>query len=198
LNPIISTQVLPPGYQLREEINLKKNFTLAISLNVLAILVSIACLFLAGWVVNRLRPGALEAQSVMSAGTSILAMILAAIATIVLHEVIHGLFFWLYTKDRPVFAIHPLYAYAAAPEWYIPKRQYTIIGLSPLVILDVLAVLFLLLGPEGWISIFILLFALNTGGAIGDLLIVFRLHKHSPACLANDTGHSISYYDKTK
>jgi hypothetical protein len=47
-------------------------------------------------------------------GIRIVLLPLAIILMLILHELIHGLFFWLYTHDRPRFALKAGYAFAAA------------------------------------------------------------------------------------
>ena len=68
---------------------------------------------------------------------------------IVLHEGLHGLFFWLFTREKPKFAFKGFYAYAAMPDWYLPKKEYLITALAPLVGITLLGVLGLALLP-GW------------------------------------------------
>src|SRR4030042_1361773 len=63
--------------------------------------------------------------------------ILIIILMLILHELIHGMFFWLFTHDKPRFALKTGYAFAAAPEWYLTKKQYIIVGLSPFLIISI-------------------------------------------------------------
>ena len=110
--------------------------------------------------------------------------------------VIHGFFFWVFTRSRPVFALKLFYAYAGAPDWYIPTRQFMIVALGPLVIIGVAGMLLMLLVPESWVVLIVLMVAFNTGGSVGDLLIFTRLLKLSPTGLANDTGDVMSFYER--
>jgi hypothetical protein len=115
---------------------------------------------------------------------------------LVIHELIHGVFFWIFSHSRPVFALRPLYAYAGAPTWFFPKRQYAITGLGPLVIIGATGLLFLLLAPISWVPMTAFLVALNTGGALGDLFVVIRLLKCSPGSFANDTGDVVTFFER--
>jgi hypothetical protein len=87
------------------------------------------------------------------------------------------------------------YAYAGAPDWYIPARQFMIVALAPLVVIGVAGMLLMLLVPESWVLFIAFAVALNTGGSIGDLLVFSRLFKLSPTSLANDTGDVITFYE---
>ena len=114
---------------------------------------------------------------------------------LIIHEIIHGLFFWIFSHGRPVFALRPLYAYAGAPTWFFPKRQYAITALGPLIIIGAVGLLLLLLAPISWMLMIALLVALNTSGAIGDVFVFFRLLKCSPTSFANDTGEVVTFFE---
>jgi hypothetical protein len=95
-----------------------------------------------------------------------------------------------------VFALQPLYAYAGAPTWFFPKRQYAITALGPLVVIGAVGLLILLLAPISWILVTVFLVALNTGGAVGDLFVFMRLLKCSPTSFANDTGDVVTFFER--
>jgi hypothetical protein len=118
------------------------------------------------------------------------------VIVLIIHEMIHGLFFWIFSRGMPVFALRPLYAYAGAPTWFFPKRQYAITALGPLVIIGAVGLLLLLLAPISWIPMIAFLVALNTGGAIGDVFVFFRLLKCLPTSLANDTGEVVTFFER--
>jgi hypothetical protein len=196
---ISSTKDLPQNYVKTAEVNLAANRGLALLMNILGlagVLLSFWLLMaLVGWLHPELASGTVD----LSLGKTILIQIailigLAAFNTIV-HELIHGAGFWLCTGERPVFALRLTYAYAAAPDWYIPKRHYWMIGLSPLVLIDVAAILLIWLAPEGLIMPAVIVAAFNTGGAVGDLWIVGRLLRTSSARLANDKGDGVTFYE---
>ncbi len=114
-----------------------------------------------------------------------------------IHEAVHGFFFWVFTRSRPVFAMRLFYAYAGAPDWYIPTRQYAFAAVGPLAVIGAVGLLLVLLVPESWVMFIVILVALNTGGSAGDLLVFIRLFKLSPTCLANDTGDVVTFYEPT-
>jgi hypothetical protein len=190
-----STKTLPEGYAQSGEINLKKNKRLAILLNAAALLVSLLAFFLLAGFAAVIRPGMMSLSGRISVGT-LLILVGLVVLLLTIHELIHGFFFWVFTHSRPVFAIRPLYAYAGAPAWYIPVRQYAIISISPLGIIGAVGLLLILLAPESWVMTIAFLVALNTGGAVGDLLIYARLFKLPPSSLANDTGDVFTFYER--
>ena len=189
-----STKTLPEGYVLSGEINLKKNKRLTITLNIVAFFVFVLIFFLLSSLAALVRPDLMNISGSMTAGVWAV-MLGLVILLMTIHESVHGFFFWVFTRSRPVFAFRLFYAYAGAPDWYIPTRQFMIVALGPLVIIGAVGVLLMLLVPESWVLFIAFMVALNTGGSAGDLLVLTRLFKLSPTCLANDTGDLVTFYE---
>lgn len=190
-----STQTLPDGYAQTGEVNLKKDKRLAVILNILAFFVFIVSFILLSIFGTALRSGTTNISGSISAGAMIL-LIGLTVFILIVHELIHGFFFWLFSRSRPVFALRPLYAYAGAPGWYFPKRQYAITALGPLVIIGAVGLLLMLLAPVSWLLTIAFLVAMNTGGAIGDIFVFFRLLKSSSTTFANDTGDVVTFFER--
>lgn len=186
---------LPKDYILYKKIDLSENRGLVIVLNVAGVFLFI----LFGWVFFRigaiLRPD-VNINEVLQASSPILIIliIISFILVIILHELIHGLFFWWLTGDRPEFGFRGAYAYAGAPDWYLPRFPYLIIGSAPLVVITILGIALILFVPPR--VLFPLLFALvtNAAGSLGDILVVGWLITVQQAILVCDTGDAISVY----
>ena len=194
-----STQTLPDDYTQTDEINLAKNKGLAILLNIVGLFISILAFALLLIYANWAHPGSIPDRLPLKTDPSMIGQLLALIVfvslNLIVHELIHGFFFWYFTRSRPVYALHLAYAYAAAPGWFIPIRQYWIIGLAPLVLIDAASLLLIMIAPINWLLTLAFLAAFNTGGAVGDLWIIFRLLRRSPKCLVKDVGDSVSFYE---
>ena len=194
-----STRTLPIGYSQTHEIDLAKNKGLAILLNILGffifVLTFLLLIFFARWVRPGLLTSAFTVKGDLSTVGKLLGLIVLVAFNLILHELIHGFFFWVFTHSLPVYALHMAYAYAAAPDWFIPVRQYWIIGLAPLLVIDGIGLLFILIAPASWLLTIVFLVTLNTGGAVGDLLITSHLLRASPACLVNDTGDRVCFFE---
>jgi hypothetical protein len=189
-----STKTLPEGYVLSGEINLKKNKKLAITLNIAAFIVFVLTFFLLSSTAALIRPDLINTSGTINlVGLAVGIGLTVILMTI--HELIHGFFFWVFTRSKPVFAIRLFYAYAGAPDWYIPTRQFMVVALAPLVVIAAVGLLLILLVPISWIMFIIFFVALNTGGAMGDILVFTRLFKLSPTSLANDTGDVMTFYE---
>ena len=191
---ITSTKTLPEGYAQSGEINLKKNKRLAITLNIVAFFVLVLSFYLLSSFAALVRPDLMNLSGTITAGGwAVVVGLVVLLFTI--HELIHGFFFWVFTRSRPVFALRLFYAYAGAPDWYIPTRQFAFVAVGPLVIIGAVGLLLILLAPIRWIMFIIFFVAMNTGGSAGDLLVLTRLVKLPPTCLANDTGDVVTFYE---
>lgn len=196
------TKTLPDGYVESGRIDLKRDKRLALILNLVAFFVALLGFYLLSALAAVVRPGVRTLTQEMTAGRLVLLLGLALLHLTV-HELIHGLFFWVFTRDRPVFALRPLYAYAGAPEWYLPARQFALVAAAPLVVIDLVGLAVMLLGPVSWAILFALVVALNTGGSVGDLYVLFQIWRmnsawriDSPALMINDTGDVVTLYGR--
>jgi hypothetical protein len=199
---ISSTRTLPGGYIQTDEINLARNKGLAVVLNIVGFFIIIFSFILLVLFARWARPGlfsdAFTYNTNLSTIGALLVLIVLVTLSLILHELIHGFFFWIFTRSKPVYALNLAYAYASAPLWYIPVSQYWIIGLAPLVLIDTIGLLLIILTPASWVLLLIFLVASNTGGAVGDLWVAFRLLRASPDCLINDVGDSVAFYEPAR
>jgi len=192
------TQALPANYFLVHEIDLSKDKPLALTLNILALLILLPTLLLLLVLATWLRPELTSGSFQFHVDFTALLFVFGALALIVFilvaHEGIHGALFWAFTRARPSFGLQLAFAYASAPDWYIPAWHYIVIALAPLFLLGGFGVLLLAIVPPGWIFPLALAIAFNTGGSIGDVYIVHRLLGCAPGCLANDHGGCVRFY----
>jgi hypothetical protein len=193
------TQTLPDGYALSSEIDLAKNKGLAILLNVIGFflffLTFILLVLFARWIRPGLLTGSLSLNGDLRTVGKALGLIVLVALNLALHELIHGFFFRVFTGSKPIYALHLAYAYAAAPGWFIPVRQYWIIGLAPLVLIDAAGLLLIFVAPASWLLTIVFLVTLNSGGAVGDLLIISHLFRASPAGLVQDAGDRVHFFE---
>lgn len=183
-------KVPPPGFAHRATLNLASPW-MTLGLNLLGLLL----LLLWGWAFWRagawLRP---ELRLLASALHSLRVhlnlplLIGVMLLVVILHEAAHGLFFWLFTRERPTFGVGLLYAYAAAPGWYLPRNQFIIIGLAPLVLLSAIGLIGLPWLPFPWVPPLLVGLIINAAGAAGDLYVVARLLRQPRAALVRDEG----------
>jgi hypothetical protein len=200
-----ATKTLPAEYQLSATIRLSKNTRLFLLLNLLGLLLFFGFGWLFVQIALLLRPDAAPLLRVLTfpAGGGwflnlsldwFWGVLLALVLVPLLHEATHGLVFWFFTRARPRFAYRLVYAYAAAPEWYIPRGPYLLVGLAPLVVLSLTGVACLLFIPQPLIPFLIAFLVFNAAGAVGDIAVVVWLLFQPATLLARDSGDALALY----
>jgi MFS family permease len=187
------TKILPDNYRLHRRLTILDRKSL-ILLNVWGIgIFLVASIFfplLAGWLRTEGEPAGISLEMTGWVGVlSFIGLLLGVmLVMLVLHEGLHGVFFWLFTREKPKFAFKGFYAYAAMPDWFLPKKEYLTTALAPLIGITLLGVLGLALLP-GWAdAALVWLLILNTSGAVGDLWIVSALLRAPTGVLGRDAG----------
>jgi hypothetical protein len=127
-------------------------------------------------------------------GAELVSFLVALVLMVVFHEGLHGLFFWVFTRAKPRFGLSLMYAYAAAPDWYIPRNRYLVVGLAPFVILTAAGLIAIAWLPHAWLAAGIFMVSLNAAGSVGDLFVTGWLLAHGPQVLINDTGAGFTAY----
>ncbi|MBN2501314.1 MAG: DUF3267 domain-containing protein [Anaerolineales bacterium] len=194
MNP---TKTLPEAYQQLYSLDLSKNILALIALNAAALPI----FFIAGWVFIRLsiwlRPAYWQGGEILALGLGeLIGVLIAIVLMLVIHEAIHGIFFWIFTKERPRFGFHGLYAYAAAPDWYLPRNKYLVVGLAPLVLISVVGVLVMPITPLVAFPALFTLLVLNAAGAIGDIYVTLRLLFGPEDVFVNDHGDKFAVFGR--
>ncbi|MFO7585322.1 MAG: DUF3267 domain-containing protein [Anaerolineales bacterium] len=182
------TKTLPETYSLAWEADVEKDKRLMWLLQLLAIPWALVVLLLLGIYAYWFRADVVVAPEITLPFWAILAILAVTIVTIILHELVHGVLFWLYTRERPKFGFKLLYAYASAPDWYFSTSIYWLIGLGPLVFLSLVGMTLLPFIPHSWLPYLLLGIFLNAAGAIGDLYIVIRLAFEPAGTFVQDKG----------
>lgn len=190
-----STQTLPDNYKLADTIDLAANKTISLALNLASVGVALLTFWLLINFSNFIHP---ELSGTFSRGsfnlTGFLLMVLLIPLNMVVHEIIHGFFFWIFTNSMPIFSIKLSYIYTAAPDWYIPKSMYWIISLAPLLLIGLAGLMVMSLCPPSFVLPALVVVGFNTGGAVGDIWTVYKLSRSSRLSLVNDTGHGVYFY----
>jgi len=194
------TQILPAHYRQVGSFDITKNKRLLVLLNFVGMVGLGVSGMLFTAILSWLRPEAVEqafelemdslAQLVILIGV-VFALVLL---NTVLHEAIHGFFFWLFTHSRPRFAFHWTYAYAAAPDWYLLKYQYLVTALAPLLLISLIGILLFLFAPAGWLASVWFVLVINSAGSVGDLAVAIWLVWQPSTCMAQDIGNAVTLF----
>ena len=196
-----ATRTLPDGYQPSGKMDLAKDIRLLLVMNLLGLFL----LAIFGWFFIRmtilLRPDAplgysFSSGSIVEMAGQLAILVGIVVAVVVLHEAAHGLFFWIFTRKRPVFAFKGYYASASAPGWYFTRIPYLLIGLAPLVLLSLIGIGLIAVVPTGWLIPLIIFLTFNASGAVGDIMVVVWLLFKSPSTMILDLPESIQLYTR--
>ncbi|NJL55143.1 DUF3267 domain-containing protein [bacterium] len=201
---------LPQHYRRHHKLDLLQNKALLLSL----ILTSGLLLLAAGWFGAKfalfIRPDSkqtlfpYEIWRVTSNSFSLMIPLiwligigLAIPITLIVHEAIHGIFFWGFTHQVPRLGCNGLVAYTAPPNrLYILRDAYLIIALAPLVLLTILGGLLLPFAPFNTLTTLISVLCLNTSGSAGDIAVALWLIRKPRTTLIEDRGTVVMAYTR--
>lgn len=186
---------LPASHRLVKTIDLQQDKRLSLRLNAASVILCAALISLmALFCPLELFPA--SADTVWEYAAPALLLVVLSAAYVLLHELVHGLFFHLYSKDRVRFGVHFLYAFAGMPNWYFDRRSYLVIGLSPVVLLGLALLLPLFFLQGSWFWIVYLIEVLNLSGSAGDLYVFYWMIRLPNDLLINDDGMNMRFYTR--
>jgi hypothetical protein len=205
-----ATTLLPVDYRHQATLDLSNSKKAIVS----AIAFGIVLLIAVGWLLVQftrfLRPTALDSirfrniLTITHSGKSVIQIpivdtVIALVLVLLIHELVHGVFFWWFAGKRPTFGVKGLYVYAAAsPEVYYPRNQYLIVGIAPLLLLTLVGLSLMLIVPIVAVSVLSLFIAFNAAGSAGDLVMAVRLLSYSPDTLMQDSDTGVVVYGSEK
>lgn len=123
-----------------------------------------------------------------------ISLLVMLVIMLILHEAIHGIFFWVFCRARPKFAFKGLYAYAGMPGWYIPRSKYLVTALAPFLLITLVGVLLLGLLPSTWFVPLLGVLVSNAAGSVGDLVVVVWLIFQPRGSMAQDRGDAVTLF----
>jgi predicted metal-dependent HD superfamily phosphohydrolase len=191
-NKLKPVKELDSGYLYAGEVDVQ-NRRVVLILNLIALVL----LFGFGWLFWQLAAAIRPDLSSFGLGDGVqwLWLLLGIVGVLVLHELIHGLFFWLFTGERPKFGLHIFYAYAAAPSWYLPRNRFIIVGLAPFILITVAGLILLAVIALEAVNELLVVLTLNAAGSVGDLLVTGWLMTRPESTMINDRGQAITFYE---
>ena len=168
--------LVPEGYKFSKEINLEKNMNHFVLVNLFSLLVLLPVLPLLYFV------------DFKNFDISLLLIgFLAFFVIIMIHEWIHGIFFYHYSKKKVKYKFHGWAFSASTPNTFYVKHAYFVIGLAPAVIINgILLILFFIFKDLRLMFFFIL--ALHFSGCAGDFYVTLLISKYPKDTIVEDTG----------
>ena len=122
------------------------------------------------------------------------------VAYMVLHELVHGLFYKIFTKRKLKFGFNFFVAYCGVPDIYVKKTPMIVTVLAPFVVFTLIGLPALFFVSD--VRLFIALSALvgaHIGGCVGDLFVaIILIFKYRGKNIyVNDTGPKQTFYVKS-
>lgn len=174
-----------------KELNLLDNKKLALKLNIWAIILMFFFYVVFFVIATTIRPP-LDSNS--SGLMHLFTNLAIYFALIVIHELIHGIFFKLFQpKQKVLFGFKNFMAYASSPGSKYSAREYSIICLAPFILITIGLTLFYALSSMANFD-YVLLVSLHAGSCIGDFYF-FKLILQSPkGAKFEDTATGFNVY----
>ncbi|MGC9347606.1 MAG: DUF3267 domain-containing protein [Anaerolineae bacterium] len=189
-------KTLSEGYREAGRLDLRGNTWMLVALNVVAFLATVGFAVLFFRLAVLLRGGAVADWNELTiTGERLIwlfleVLLLSAVAVIA-HELLHALGFWAFTGERATFGFKGLYAYAGAPDWYLPRNQHIVTLLLPFVVISGVGILVMAVVPAALLTEVVLVLILNAAGAVGDLAALVWLLTKPRSAYVNDHGDSL-------
>lgn len=177
-------QSLPKGYHRLLTIDMKNNkrdFWIMNGLSVLLMLISLIPLFFIEFTFeyDLLR---------------YFCFILFTIVYIVLHELVHAIFFKLGNKYKVKFQFHGFAASASVPGVLYQKIHFLIITIAPFVVFSFVLLPLLILIGDYWFFVLYLILVVHVSGCAGDFYVFYRLLSMPKKILVEDRGIVMNVY----
>jgi hypothetical protein len=190
-----SYNYLPENYVEDFQIDLLKDKKKLLMINVLSLVLLIPVV-LAYYLIITFTDKTLEITVENSPTWKLMISIVSMLVYIVVHELIHAIFFKLGTKEKVKFGFHGIMASASVPGVYFYKKPYLLAGLAPAAIMSVVFIIPMFFLNDYDLFLLFLLFAVHFSGCVGDFYIAIKLLKYPSDTLVEDTGTGMKFFVK--
>lgn len=182
---------LPEGFEEDYCIDAKKT-SVGVALNLIALVIMAVVAFVCWTLKFGLTFPELvgEDEDTLPLLLAVFALCAGIIVYLVAHELVHGLFYKLFTKQRLRFGLTATVAYCGLKEGFVNKTCSFYSTLAPLVIHSVWMIFAIIFVPANvWVVCLIILFSLHVGGCVGDIYVAFILvfrYRKTPVLVSDD------------
>ena len=181
-----NTNVLPPGFDVRTTVDLKTDRKIAVAIQVVFVATVVVLVGLALILGFPLSSG-------FSTWVTIVGTVVACLFYMVVHELTHAGFLWLFSRMRPAVTLRIPYL-SVGGRGYLNTRSFLVVALAPVVIWGlVLVTLLVTLPSEFFFSVYIVTI-LNFAGSSGDYFQAYAVAKLPPTALIQDDGRVTTVY----
>jgi hypothetical protein len=110
---------------------------------------------------------------------------------LILHECIHTLLLWLYTKEHPIFiaTLKGIGGIAVRmPSWYFSRNAFLIVDLAPVCLMTLAVPFLILIVPRTAINLLIFCAALNVAASLSDIVSSIYICSYPATAYLNTGG----------
>lgn len=185
---------LPDGYREIYSVDLQKDKKLSLLVNGLAILIGVLLAVPMHFVV----PISTLFDMSQGLGAYFLrfgVLMVAIVAYMVAHELIHGVAMKLCGTKRVKYGFTGLYAFAGSADYY-GKTAYIFIALAPVVLWGVVLLVLQFFVPVSWFWVVYCVQITNLSGAAGDYFVTVRFSRLPKDILVQDYGVGMKVYSR--
>jgi hypothetical protein len=130
---------------------------------------------------------------------SIFIMAFGMILYIVLHELVHGFWYKIMTKEKLTFGMTLSVAFCGVPHIYVNKKTALLAITGPFILFSIIFIPLLILMPaNAYYFALVIIFGMHISGCSGDLYGTLYLLSQKGDLLMNDTGPKQSFYKLDK
>ncbi len=185
---MIDTKILPEGYVMNYEIDMKHNKKLIVWINIMSLVLLLPFIPF----IIRFFSDVMNASMTKLYWLTLL--VLGLFLMIIIHEAIHGLFFHVFTKSKVKYQFHGWAFSASAPGHYLSKWQYFVVGIAPAVILGTLFLVFCFASDIYLAGFAVTMLGMHFCSCIGDFYVIWKLMKYPKDAMVRDTGVGMEFY----
>jgi hypothetical protein len=185
------TQILPESYLHCYTLDSRQHKAAQVTL----ILVGFVGFFFCWQAIKFVSPDSIDALKLEKDPFHLFIFLVTIIIMIVLHESMHGLVLWKFTKKFPPFGMNFMGSiYVNASGWYLPRLHMLIMSLSPFLLLSMIGIMFLSFASGEFFRMTLWVVLLNAVGSINDLAVAGWLFFQPDTALIENSGQALAIY----
>lgn len=181
-----ASATLPPGYRLHGTVDLKRDRTQLVAIQVIAVLVVSA-------MVGPVLLFDLLPAGEWSVGVTIAVTVAACLVYGVVHELTHGAVLRLLCDERPTVAVRFPYLVTGSTA-LLGRRGFVAVALAPAVVWGAVLLVLLVVVPAPWALTVFVVTVLNFAGSSGDYVQAFAVSGLPSGALVRDDGRTTTVF----
>ena len=189
-----AVKTLPIGYKEIYSVNLQRDKTAALVVNLIALVISILLIVPAHFLVPITTLFNME-DGLGNYIIRFLTLIVLMLAYLVLHELVHGIAMKICGTQKIKYGFTGVYAFAGSDDYY-NKRAYIFIALAPVVLWGIVLAVIIPFVSIAWFWVIYFIQVMNISGAAGDLFVTVRFSRFPKDILVRDIGVGMTVYSQ--